>query len=253
MAVGVVPAASFRQEEAAALARRLGLPLATGREGAGSLLLVFAPDRLELRQTGPHAPGPLSVDFVNGAVGFRRRQQEGRRQPLSRAAGLKAGFRPTVLDATAGLGRDGFVLATLGCPVRLVERAPVIAALLADGLARAAAHPETREIAARMQLLTDDSCGILSTLHGLERPEVVYLDPMFPPRRKSSLVKKEMRLLREIAGADPDAAQLLAAALHAATARVVVKRPRLASPLEGPTPTTAISGRVNRYDIYLTG
>jgi 16S rRNA (guanine1516-N2)-methyltransferase len=253
VAVAVAPEAFSREREAAELARRLGLPLAFPHDAAWSHLLVFTVERLELRRTGSGAPGPLFVDFVSGAAGYRRRQQEGRRQPLAKAAGLKAGYRPAVFDATAGLGRDAFVLASLGCPVRMSERSPIVAALLADGLARAAAHQETGEIAARMALLAGDSLRLLRELGSEERPQVVYLDPMFPPRHKSGLVKKEMRLLREVAGEDPDAAPLLTAALHAATVRVVVKRPRLAPALDGPAPTTAIIGKSNRYDIYLTG
>ncbi|MDA8163671.1 MAG: class I SAM-dependent methyltransferase, partial [Desulfobacteraceae bacterium] len=149
--------------------------------------------------------------------------------------------------------RDAFVLASLGCRVKLAERSPIVAALLADGLARAAAHPETSEIAARLELLPGDSLRLLEEIRGGDRPEVIYLDPMFPSRGKSSLVKKEMRLLREVAGEDPDAARLLAAALRTATVRVAVKRPRLAPPLDGPAPAFVITGQSNRYDIYLTG
>jgi 16S rRNA (guanine1516-N2)-methyltransferase len=253
LAVAVSPEASFRQIETEALARRLSLPMADLQSTDYDHFLVITPERLELRRTGRQKPGPLFVDFVGGAVGYRRQRHEGSRQPLARAAGLKPGHRPDVLDATAGLGRDAFVLATLGCRLRLIERSPVIAALLADGLDRAAADPATAAVVARIELVTGDSLQLLKELTARQRPEVVYLDPMYPHRAKSALIKKEMRLLREVAGDDQDAPLLLAEALSCAGKRVVVKRPRLAPAITGPQPHGVISGKNSRYDIYLTG
>ncbi len=215
-------------------------------------LLVVTPARLELRQTGLKAPGPVFVDFCAGRLDFRRRHGGGRSQPLARAVGLKANRTPTVVDATAGLGRDGFVLACLGCRVTLMERSPVLAALLADGLRRAMADPEIESVVGdRLQLLTGDSRQLLLGMTGAGRPEVVYLDPMYPHRTKSALVKKEMRALRLLVGDDDDAPALLAAALATAGERVVVKRPLKAAAISGPRPTMAIVGKTHRFDVYL--
>lgn len=180
---------------------------------------------------------------------------------IAKAVGIGPGLRPTVLDATAGLGRDAFVLAQLGCPLRLVERQPLIAALLEDGLRRAAENAELAAIIARMPLIVGDAIALMrdwrhghsdnrsdSALSNI--PQVIYLDPMFPPRRKSALVKKEMRLLRPLAGDDDDAPALLAAALDLASHRVVVKRPRQAPPLDGQPPGYTLHGQSSRFDIY---
>jgi 16S rRNA (guanine1516-N2)-methyltransferase len=250
-AVAVNPEGWPRKHEAEELARRLHLPAADLQSTGYDYLLVLTPSRLELRSTRTPGPGPLFVDFIGGPAGYRRRQQEGIRQPLARAMGLKSGYRPDILDATAGLGRDAFVLATLGCPVVLVERSPVLAALLADGLTRAAARPETALITARMELVTGDTLQLLPELAARRKPEVIYLDPMYPKRSKSALVKKEMRLLREVAGDDPDAPLLLAIALRHAGRRVVVKRPRLAPTIAGSPPQAVVTGVNSRYDIYL--
>ncbi|OGQ95397.1 MAG: hypothetical protein A2521_06630, partial [Deltaproteobacteria bacterium RIFOXYD12_FULL_57_12] len=152
-------------------------------------------------------------------------------------------------DATAGLGRDAFVLASLGCSVHMIERSPVIAALLADGLERAATEPEIAAlIQQRLRLTVADSKEIFQTEH----PEVIYLDPMYPHRSKSALVKKEMRCIRALVGDDPDAPALVLAALNSASARVVVKRPRLAPPVvDLPRAAMAILSKNSRYDIYL--
>jgi 16S rRNA (guanine1516-N2)-methyltransferase len=239
------------QDRAAALAQELNLPLLPApAEAQFPWLLALTPERLELRAQGPDAPGPVYVDFINGPLAYRRRHG-GRRQPLARAIGLKGGVNPAVLDATAGLGRDAFVLACLGCSVHLVERSPVIAALVRDGLERAAQDPEIGAILReRLRLTVTDSRTLLANLGESERPDVVYLDPMYPHRRKAALVKKEMRLLRGLVGDDPDAPVLLAAALRCARRRVVVKRPRLAPFLEGSRPAMSITAENTRFDVY---
>ncbi|ERL49970.1 hypothetical protein BJB45_02265 [Halomonas huangheensis] len=196
---------------------------------------------------------PLVVDFVGGRVGHRRRFGGGRGQLVARACGLGKGVTPSVVDATAGLGRDAFVLASLGAEVLLIERVAPIAALLEDGLLRAQAAAEVAEIVARMRLRHGDSSRELEAIvadSGLV-PQVIHLDPMFPHRDKSALVKKEMRLFRELAGDDDDAPRLLEAALDVATHRVVVKRPRKAPPIEGPEPRHRLEEKTSRYDIYV--
>lgn len=240
---------------AAALALELGLPWIIDPAGATATcfthLLVQTVERLELRELGADAPGPVYVDFAAGAVAHRRRFGGGRNQPLARAVGLKGGATPTVVDATAGLGRDAFVLASLGCTVQLIERAPIIAALLRDGLQRAARTPDIGLLVTeRLHLITADGRDYLRGLAESQRPEVVYLDPMYPHRQKTALVKKEMRLLRQWVGDDDDAPELLAAALCCAQRRVVVKRPRQAPMLAGPPPGFQIVAPNTRFDIY---
>lgn len=137
-----------------------------------------------------------------------------------------------MVDATAGLGQDAFVLASLGCRVTLFERNPVIHALLADGLARAAMNVDCAAIVERMRLLEGSSIEWLAQSE-IEAADVVYLDPMFPHRDKSALVKKEMQVFRTIVGDDEDSGQLLASALEHARYRVVVKRPRKRRRLKG--------------------
>ena len=230
---------------AAAWASRLHLPLG----GKAELALQLGPDGLQLVDLGQDAPGPVRVDFVEGAVAHRRLFGGGVGQMIAKAVGLQPGVRPTVVDATAGLGRDAFVLAQLGCQVTLIERNPLIAALLEDGLQRAAADADVAAIVSRMRLLGGDAIALLNTWPD-EVPQVVYLDPMFPHRDKSALVKKEMRLFRPVVGDDDDAPALLEAALALATHRVVVKRARKAPAIAGPKPAFTLEGNSSRFDIY---
>ncbi|TBU78487.1 class I SAM-dependent methyltransferase [Phytopseudomonas daroniae] len=232
-------------EAAQQWAQRLGLPV----EGETEFALQLGEGGLQLVELGPQAPGPVRVDFVEGAVAHRRQFGGGAGQMIAKAVGIQPGIRPRVLDATAGLGRDAFVLASLGCTISLIERQPLIGALLEDGLQRAAADAEVAAIVARMRLLQGNAISIMASWQE-EAPQVIYLDPMFPHRDKSALVKKEMRLFRPFVGDDPDAPALLEAALGLASHRVVVKRPRKAPIIEGAKPGYALEGKSSRYDIY---
>ena len=211
---------------------------------------------LELRQTGKEAPGPVAAEFVVGTARHRRLYGGGRNQPLARAIGMKGGVNPRVLDATAGMGKDAFVLASLGCRVDLVERSAIIYALLENGLQRAVADPATKKIVSeRMQLIFADTIQYLKQhlkdLNIQQLPDVIYMDPMYPDRTKSALVKKEMRLFKSVIGSDPDADELLHTALNSPVKRIVVKRPRQAPNIGGLEPFTMIQTKNTRYDIYI--
>ncbi|MBF0460926.1 MAG: class I SAM-dependent methyltransferase [Magnetococcales bacterium] len=230
-------------------ADRLSLPLVAEPSGA-RLLLVVTDTRLELRSVDPEEGGAIYVDFVGGKGGFRRAHGGGLRQPLARAVGLRGNRPLRILDATPGLGQDALVLAALGGVVQMVERSPVVAALLADGLRRLAEGMGQTDALA-LTLVQADARRVLEGWSGQEGgPDVVYLDPMYPHRDGSALSKKEMRRLRVLVGDDGDAAELLAVALTVARQRVVVKRPRLA-PVLGGQPTMAIGSKNTRFDVYL--
>ncbi|PMH46105.1 16S rRNA methyltransferase [Vibrio sp. 10N.286.49.B3] len=220
--------------------------------------LVLTEERLELRKLDEPKLGAIYVDLIGGAVGHRRKFGGGKGQSIAKAAGLNKGVTPTVLDGTAGLGRDAFVLASLGCKVQMVERHPVVAALLDDGLERAKQDSEIGGwISERMSLIHASSHDALDKLAqdpNFEQPDVVYLDPMYPHpenKKKSALVKKEMRVFQSLVGADLDADGLLAPALALATKRVVVKRPDYAEWLAEQKPSMAIETKKNRFDVYV--
>lgn len=213
------------------------------------MALVLTPERLELRKRDEPKLGAIFVDFVGGTMAHRRKFGGGRGEAVAKAVGIKGSYLPDVVDATAGLGRDAFVLASLGCKVRMLERNPVVAALLDDGLARgyrdAEIGPWLRE---RMTLLHASSLTALSELS--PKPEVVYLDPMYPHKQKSALVKKEMRVFQTLVGADEDADGLLEPARLLAKKRVVVKRPDYAPPLAEVVTQSAVTTKSHRFDIY---
>lgn len=235
-------------ERAAGLAAELGLPTLAQLDAADAVLNVSA-ERLELLATGENAPGPIFVDFAAGDMRHRRRG--GQNEPLGRAVGVSKWPDLSVIDATAGLGRDSFVLADLGCRVTMVEREPAVFALLRDGLRRGQACEDgwVNEVCRRMELVHGDARQCLPG----QSADVIYLDPMFPVRRKSARVKKEMWLFQQLfQDADqPAPAELLDAALSAAGKRVVVKRPAKAPTLDERKLSFQLPGKTVRFDVYL--
>ncbi|SDJ89598.1 16S rRNA (guanine1516-N2)-methyltransferase [Ferrimonas sediminum] len=212
--------------------------------------LGYESDALCLRLRDQPKMGAICVDLVQGASAHRRKFGGGRGQAIAKAVGLKSGVTPVVVDGTAGLGRDSFVLASLGCRVIMVERHPVVAALLEDGLRRARADVEIGPwVSERLTLAPGNSIDALAAMD--DAVDVVYLDPMYPHRAKSALVKKEMRVFQQLVGSDDDADGLLMPALSLAGKRVVVKRPDYAEPLNGVPPTMAIETKKNRFDVYV--
>lgn len=240
-----------RASVAAALARALGLPLLDEATEAFPLLLVVTDARVELVQADT-LDGSVFCEFTEGAFGYRRGQPL-RRELLARAIGFK-GKPLEVIDMTAGLGRDAAVLALLGCHVTAIERDSVVFALLEDGLRRARATPEIPDaLSEGLTLVRADACEYLQALPPGRQPDVIYLDPMFPERTGTALVKKEMRLLSRLLGDHDDADRLLEAALHTGCHRVVVKRPahapHIATPLIRQSPLE-FRGRSARFDVY---
>ena len=255
----VVATDAAAPERGAALAQRLGLPLvptpAPGVELPPDCMawLGYADGRLRLLPRDARQSGPIEVDFCGGAALHRL---QGGAELIARAVAGRSKQPLRVLDATAGLGRDSFVLASRGFRVHMLERSPVLAALLEDALARGRLDADERVAAAvaRLSLQHIDALDYLAALAEAERPDVIYLDPMFPPSQKTALVKKEMRLLQQVLhGDEADYAALLASARRQARLRVVVKRPRKAAPLADAAPDYGLEGKAVRFDVYVAG
>lgn len=214
---------------------------------AEGVFLSAAPEGIALAKAGEK--GVVRADFAGGQA--RHRREHGGGELLSKA--VRASARPQVWDATGGLGRDSFVLACLGLDVQIFERHPAVFCLLADGVRRALDDAgAAAAAAARLRLHQGDAAQLMPQLaaqHG--RPEVVYLDPMYPDRQKSAAVKKEMAYFHELVGTAQDETALLAAAMAVAAKRVVVKRPRLGAFLCGRKPDYHYTGKSTRFDVYV--
>ena len=168
---------------------------------------------------------------------------------LVKAAKVKGNPSPLAVDATAGLGEDSLLLAAAGFEVALFERNETIAALLADAMKRAAQDPMLAEPVSRMKLIADDSVEGLASLD--ITPDVVFLDPMFPEKRKSSSVKKKLQLLQQLEDPCDDERALYEAAKSANPLKIVVKRPLKGPFLAGEKPSHSLSGKAVRYDCYV--
>lgn len=227
---------------------------------ASGLGLIVADDGLWLKLLGNNTPGAIQVDFLRGRVARQRRETGFRQQPLMRAFGLhkrSMSERYRVVDATAGLGKDAGLLAAAGCHVIAIERSPVLCAMVQDGLDRLHAAGDVAESwHQRFELRPGDARAWLQDMcRGERRPCAVYLDPMFPPRKKAAAVKREMQILQALHREGPtesgQTVELLARARAAATERVVVKRPKGAPPLADDV-DYRLEGEAIRYDVYLT-
>ena len=255
--LALLPATAADHAYAAELAQQLHLPLLSNgidpaNCSAANALLIVDDGALRLQRTGRGAPGPVVVDFGN--AGMRHRRSSGAREMLGRAVGQDKKLALWVLDATAGLGTDAFVLADMGCQVLLCEREPVMAQMLRCGLRAATASGDAwlMGVVQRMSLSPGDARQV--PREQMQSVDVIYLDPMFPQRRKSAAVKKEMALFQTLLehSTDPqDADALLLWALQQDTARVVVKRPAKAPCLAAKQPSHVISGKSVRYDVYV--
>ncbi len=193
----------------------------------------------------------LIVDFSSTRL-HNRQIDRFRQQNLAKAIGLKAHRTLTVIDATAGLGMDAYLLACAGCQVTLVERHKLIHAMLADGMKRAQSNDGGSDgnragILARMQLLRGD---IVRLSDQLPRVDVVYLDPMFQERGRTARSGKGMYLLQSLLGDEEEDACLIRAAAALARRRVVVKRARHAAPYADQRPDSHYQGSSSRYDVY---
>ncbi|GAB1256734.1 class I SAM-dependent methyltransferase [Aurantivibrio plasticivorans] len=210
--------------------------------------LSFTELGLMLVEVGGKIGGALRVDFVEGKLGFRRRQQEAK-PDIIKALGIQGGIKPLVWDQTAGLGQDAFVIAQYAGKVRMFERHGVVKALLNDGLKRASdvgEKDDSLKCLVEKMILSEHSCSDVE-----EIPDVIYLDPMFPARKKSAKVKKGMQIFHHLVGNDVDADMLLLPAIDNARYRVVVKRPLTAPVLAGKAPSFSIKGKTIRFDVYV--
>jgi len=208
---------------------------------------------LVCQEASAKKPSHLRVEFSQGPLAYRRVHGGGKNQAIAKAVGLKHYPLPLrVIDATAGWGRDAFVLASLGCTLHLIEQSIMMGALLEDGLKRASVDPIIGSWVSAMKLSVASAEDILNDLEDSDCPEVIYLDPMFPDSEGSALHTLRMRVLREIVSDLKPSDKLLALARSKAHKRVVVKRPQQAEPLDDQEPDFAIHSVSHRYDVYLS-
>lgn len=213
------------------------------------IALIFRETRIELGRPNPKNSKNLFIDFSEKIREKRFATVRIHKEHLARACGVKKDSPLRVFDATAGLGNDGFLLALLGCRVTLCEKNPIIAAMLKDAVEKARKY--FPEIMARIDIQEENSQSFLERLNQSTYPDVIYLDPMYPQNNKTALAKKDMRILRAVVGDDTNASDVFTTALAKASQRVVVKRHRLAPPINHEKPHYQLIGKSCRFDIYL--
>ena len=228
-----------QKDMAEAFARRIGAEIS--EKPGPKLTILFHAKGVSLTGYGLSYQG----DFEN----MLHRVTNGRLQHemLVRAAKSDKPGRKAI-DATAGMGEDAFLLAAQGYEVTLFEQNPVIAVLLKDALRRAKKHPVLKDIASRMNLVQDNSVEGMSKL--LDPVDVIYLDPMFPARQKSSLINKTLQLIQKLEPPCSEETDLFDAAISASPSKIIVKRPLKSEFLAGRKPSYTLNGKAIRYDCY---
>ncbi len=192
----------------------------------------------------------LRGDFTSTKMLHRVTNNRWQHEMLVKAVKIKNLDHPLrVIDCTAGLGEDSILLVAAGFTVQMFEKDPVIAALCQDALDRARNVPELSEMIARMTLTEGDSIERLATLQ--EAPDVIYLDPMFPERKKSGQVGKKFQLLHGLEKPCEEEEEMLQAAIDAHPRKVVIKRPLKGALLGGRKPDFSYKGKAIRYDVIL--
>lgn len=237
--IPIVPWATADHGAARQIAKKYALPLLT--EAPSHAYLSYSSRGLALCnvETAGQTQGPFQIDFMSKQLHYR--QQSGGQEPLFKAVGIKPSQPlPSIIDATAGTGRDAFLLASQGCQVMMVERCAVLAALLDDALGRLS-------IPLDLTLVFQDACDFLAQCQGAD---VIYLDPMFPEKKKSALVKRDLQIVQQLVGHCEDDSALISSAMKAAKSRVVVKRPQWAGSLGGHQPDWHIARKNYRFDVY---
>jgi len=257
--IAIVPLNETLTEKAKILAEKLQLPLVADIKSEATrayhFLLVVSPTQLGLQRVSDKKINPFYIDFLSSKLRYRLQQVGLKKELLAKALGCKPKDQPTIIDATAGLARDSFILASLGFKVTMLERSPVLHVLLADALERAANDAIIGPIVARLTLIHAEAAEWLQSLSltpGTDpKPLIIYLDPMFPERQKTASSKKEMVFLQELLGKDDNSQTLFEAALACDAQRIVVKRPRLAKSITTLAPQFSLIGKSSRFDVYL--
>ena len=236
------------KERSQELAGRLFVPLydAVDKSAPESFFLSWRDGCLKLLDKELLKKGGLAVD-IEPRNGEQRSWPAPKQDALSQALGRKT---KTVIDATTGWGQDSLHIFRMGYELQCIERSPIMSELLRDGFRRLAEQDWMQRLNLESPpLLSGNAIELLNTLES--PPDCIYLDPMFPPKRKkSALAKKSMMVLRELLGDDEDKEWLFEATLSATAKRVVVKSPDYAEPLGG-KPSESYQGKLLRYDVYL--
>lgn len=229
----------------AALAERLVVSLVNVEQAdTYAFFLCYRDGCLKLLDRQTLKKGGLSVD-IEPRPGEQHSYPAPKKDLLAQAVGKKS---LGIVDTTTGWAQDSLALFRMGYQLTCMERSPVMAELIGDGLARLAQKDWVlKRQLAMPRLLVGNAIELLSMLP--EKPDCIYLDPMFPPKRKAA-TRKSMAILRDILGDDLDRAELFDIAMQTTGRRVVVKSPDYADPLGG-KPSESYQGKLLRYDVYL--
>lgn len=210
--------------------------------------VLTAQDRstgIELHQLSAKKPLVFAIDiqsFVKQQGTYPAPKQGAFNQALGKQT-------KTVIDATGGWGGDSLLMCAQGLQVTMIERHPILALLLSDAMQRLSSSQWACQHQIKVPEVHHGSS--IDLLAQLQSADCIYLDPMFPPKRKkSAATNKYMTLLHSFVGQDEDVEQLWQAAMDNTDKRVVVKRPDYADAIRR-QPDVRFGSKLVHYDVYL--
>jgi len=240
-----------KQLHAKAFAEKNDFNFSDNLEITTPLYLNFDNDLPALTETDNQSY--VTTDFTSGGLAHRLQFGGGKGQTIAKAIGITSKNKPHILDATAGLGRDSLILANLGCKMSLVEKSPVLYEMLIQAQLNASDNTLFKQATEEGFSIYQGDATSFMKKRIIPECDVVYLDPMYPEKKKSALVKKDMQILQKLLGhsTEDEITDLLEAALKFAKQRVVVKRPKGSDAISGLKPTMSLNSKKTRYDVYV--
>ncbi len=249
--LGIHSTAQINQTLVENFAQKCGLPLLASIAQGDGIWIDVSDTQCILHMKEGLAHTDYCSGFRESPIEYRKNTTSIHQEPLAEAVGLKHGHNLRVVDATAGWGRDSFILASLGASMVAVEQSLVLGFILMYNIHICNQNIDHKHVS--IECYVQNSSEWLSALPHSDRPEVIYLDPMFPHKKKTSLAIKEMQILQLLLGNgdEEESASLLKTALTKATKRVVVKRPARAPYLGDIKPSFSKLGKSTRFDVYV--
>lgn len=231
-------------EKAKKIAERLNIEIITNNKEKFDILLSMDESGLALVSDNMKLYGDFSKSIK------RIKQNNLQKEMLIHAVKIKGEKENLIaIDATAGLGEDSILLAAYGYNVELYEKNPIISELLKDAMERAEKISELKDIIGRMKVHNEDSIIAMQNLK--YKPDIILLDPMFPERTKSALIKKKFQILHKIENPCSDENEMLSSAIKANPKKLVIKRPLKGEYLAGVKPDYSLKGSSIRYDCII--
>ena len=202
-----------------------------------NLSINFNKEGVELINNNYKKPVSIMIDFFDKRMNNKIKQRLSGKKDIFHKLFPKK--NSTLLDCTAGYGRDGYILRSMGFNVTMIENSPIISLLLNDALKKLKLSD--------FIMYHGNSYDYLS--HSEKYYDYIYIDFMFNKLKKNSLSSKNDETLKLISFQENDKNNIIRLAIKKSNSRVVVKEPKnsLSNILK---PEYTIKTKLLNFNIY---